>query len=70
MAHNSQGGAETALRVSPVQARELMAQGAMLVAAYRNGPGFKANYLEGAVAYDDFIADLARVPKERGLIFY
>lgn len=57
-------------RVGPLQARALMDSGALLVAAYRKGPGFNANYLEGAVPFDEFEALLPGLDRDQGLIFY
>jgi hypothetical protein len=44
--------------------------GALLVAAYREGPGFKANYLDGALSYDAFEARSSNLDRERTIIFY
>lgn len=57
-------------RISPQQARESMAEGAMLVCAYDDEEKFLKNNLEGAISLADFERQAGDIPKDQEIIFY
>lgn len=58
------------IKVSPSEARRLMAAGDLLVALYPEPTFREHTYIEGAISWDTFQQLLPSLSKEAGLIFY
>jgi uncharacterized protein (TIGR02284 family) len=57
-------------RISPQEARQRVAAGALLICGYDSQEKFEENHLEGAISLDEFKARAKSLPKDRELIFY
>lgn len=62
--------ADTVERISPQEAHEHLAAGALLVCAYDDAGKFSQNHLEGAMSLDEFEGRAESLPRDAEVIFY